>query len=183
MWKSDGGFPSHTEMEISLRANPILAPLYVDLVRLLGYNAERIEYLCQAIEEAYNESVQSIHRDVFKSDYRLLLLPNYQEMAHLRDGPELDFTRPLPRYWFDPTDFDSDQYTREQLRDRLALNRDSLCYSHIIFCGFPAGSAFLCCKVESQYDGYGNLLAGGITEYLYLHNIPTSIHITQVKAL
>lgn len=172
-----------SKMVVHLKSNPILAPLYIDLAQQLGFNAERIEYLCQAIEEAYNESVQSIDKNVFKSDYRLLLLPNYQEMAHLRDGPELDFTRPLPRYWFDPIDFDADEYTREQLRERLALNRDALCYSHIIYCGFPAGSAFLCCKAESQYDHHGSRLTGGNTEYLYLRNPITPIHITQVKTL
>ena len=158
--------------------NPVLLEVFQDVVHNNPYDSDMFIDICDRIVAAHNESTDSLLEKYCKSDYKLVALRTYTELAHVRDGDTLDFGRPLPRYWFDPLDFESAN-SESLLRDYLALPEETHPkLTHVIVCGFPAGALFLCCRAESQREGGG----GGI-EYLYLRNVSQRVQVVRTIQL
>jgi len=106
------------------------------------------------------DSQETIKGTTTKRDFQLMKLGNMKVMHHLSENKELDLTRPLPRYWFDPLD----NLDSSSVKDLLALTEEyhqNATWLHKV--EFAAGTFFVTCNVEKQGDA-----AGGGKEYLLL---------------
>jgi hypothetical protein len=152
---------------------------FKELVVRNPHDIERVLNVTRDATRAYKESVASFSQLELKCDYKLVELRNYQEMAHVCAVDKLDFQKPLPCYWFDPTDFPCSNPDETELRKKLALpNSTHEKLTHVITCGFPAGALFLRCQVEPQPGQ-----PGGGFEYIYLHNVSQQVHMTHTRML
>jgi hypothetical protein len=162
---------------ITLNVPIILVEIFEQICRQFPYNVPQMQLLTDLVLAAHKDSEDSFQQRYLKIDYRLELLRDYKEFARVQESNCLDTAKPIPRFWFDPSDFPHPN--KRELRNKLAIESDWGKLKTVIYCGFPAGSAFLKCRVEAQKKQLG----GGI-EYLYLGNVAAQrVQLTHYKWL
>lgn len=150
-----------------------LRKAYSAVYDLYPYDPELQKKMVFSIGFTYQKSTRSFRQLLLKTDYELVILSGYKELARIQEKAESDYLDKVPYFWFDPLEERPEERLTEgpeglrTLMDRLAIEDSwSETKSNIRYvkrCGFPAGTFFLKTSVEKQ-----NKTCGGATEYIYV---------------